>query len=82
MTIFEAVTEGDTRKSLAALRDRLARDIDKEKDPKVTVQLAKELRAVIGELDNLPQGKGVSAVDEVAKKRAERRKAAAAQGRT
>ena len=81
MTIFDVVTEGDTRKSLAALRDRLARDIDKEKDAKITVQLAKELRAVIGELDNLPQGKGVSAVDEVARKRAERRTRTSAQGK-
>ncbi len=98
MTIEQIVTEGDRRKSLAALRDRLATELDAlsnvheegcgcdcgppAQDGRVVVQLTKELRAVIAELDALPQGKGVSAVDDLAKKRAERRKRAASKGKT
>jgi hypothetical protein len=98
VTIEQIVTEGDRRKSLAALRDRLAGELDAlsnvheggcgcdcgppAQDGRVVVQLTKELRAVIAELDGLPAAKGVSAVDEVAERREARRKRAAAKGKT
>jgi hypothetical protein len=93
-SITEAVTSGDRRDSLEALRDLLAAELDEtgehqpdcvcecgtaaSRDGRVIVQLTKELRATIAELDALPAGKGVSAVDEVAKRRDARRRANAA----
>lgn len=82
MTVSDAVAEGDRRKSLAALRDRLAKDLDVETDGRTVVQLAKELRLVIAELDALPKAEGGSKVDEVARKREERRARASAQTRS
>lgn len=97
MSIEQIVTLGDRRKSLVALRDRLATELDAlsnvheegcgcdcgppPQDGRVVVQITKELRAVIAELDAMPNGKEVSPVDDLAKKREERRKRAAAKGK-
>jgi hypothetical protein len=92
--VTPAVTSGDRRAALEALRDLLAGELDATgehltdcvcecgtaaaRDGRVVVQLTKELRATIAELDALPVGKGVSSVDEVAERRAARRAANAA----
>jgi hypothetical protein len=62
------VVAGDRRKSLEAIRDKLAGELDEAYGRDAAV-LAKELRAVITELDSLPGGKEVSPVDELTARR-------------
>jgi hypothetical protein len=86
-TIAKAVPAGDRRASLEAIRDRLAEETDdtlwaKHKrecncqcgmgDGRLLVALAKELRAVIAELDTLPVGGERSTSDQLAARRAAR----------
>jgi len=61
------VAEGDRRQSLVAIRDRLAAELTTAEGSAVAT-LAKELRAVLAEIDNLP-AVGVSKVDQLAARR-------------
>jgi hypothetical protein len=70
------VAEGDRRKSLEAVRDRLAAELETAEGRDVA-SVAKELRETIRELDNLPLGEGVSGVDQLANRRASRRRRSA-----
>jgi hypothetical protein len=76
---LEQVTaSGDRRKSLEALRDYLAAELQAGPSTSVAVApIAKELRAVLEELDSLPTGREESKVDDLAAARAKRRASAA-----
>lgn len=76
-SLMSAVTSGDRRAALEAMRDRLARELDTAEGTMVAV-LSKELRVTIAELDALPGGKVVSPVDDLSARREARR--AEAQG--
>ena len=69
--LVDAVAGGDRRKSLEAIRDKLAAEL-RDTVGRDAAALAKELRAVISELDGLPGGKERSTVDELAARRAGR----------
>jgi hypothetical protein len=69
--LLPAVESGDRRASLEAIRDKLARELA-ETGGRDAAAIAKELRAVISELDGLPGGKERSTVDELAARRAGR----------
>lgn len=85
--IAEVVPAGDRRMSLEAIRDRLAAETEdtlwqrhKEEcvcvcgmgDGRLLVALVKELRAVIAEVEALPNAKEQSASDQLAARRADR----------
>lgn len=70
--LTEVVVRGDQRKSLEAIRDRLARLLEMAQ-PNQAAALAKQLTDVISKLDALPTGEEVSPVDDLAKRRATRR---------
>lgn len=54
-TVSEAVSSGDRRTALTALRDRLAADIDNtETLPRDRAAITKQLQSVLSELDELP----------------------------
>ncbi|MGW4426420.1 hypothetical protein [Streptosporangium sp. NPDC004631] len=74
--VSTVVSEGDRRASLEAIRDKLARELTGATGRDAAV-IAKELRAVLADLDALPGGKEVSKVDELAARRADRRADAA-----
>lgn len=69
------VASGDRRAALEAIRDRLAGELMVAEGREVA-SVAKELRETIRELDGLPLPEGVSGVDQLAKKRASRRRKA------
>lgn len=80
MPVSDEAESGDRRRALAALRARLAAELDvTDLDSRVVAQLSKELRAVVQELDSLPGGEEVQPVDEIAARRAARLAAAAGQ---
>lgn len=70
------VATGKRRDSLEALRDHLAEELENAPAGIAIGPIAKELRTVMSELDALPDGKE-STVDDLAKRRASRRAAAA-----
>ena len=70
MTIASAAATGDRRKTLEAMRDKLAKDMDKA-PPAVVAQIAGRLAAILTDLANLP-GKERSKSDDLAKRRADR----------
>lgn len=67
----EAVQEG-YRQGLEELRDVLAASI-LAVEPHSRAPLARQLTIVLEKLENLPGGEGVNPLDEVARKRRERR---------
>lgn len=76
--IWRVIHDGDMRASLAALRDRLAAQIDAAEgrcsecgaaDGRVLAVLTKELREVIRAIDELPAAEGASVIDELANAR-------------
>lgn len=73
----EVVAQGDRRRSLEALRDHLAAELEDSPATVAIAPMAKELRAVIEELDSLPLAKEASPVDDLAAKRQARRADAA-----
>jgi hypothetical protein len=75
--VVAAAASGDRRAALEAVRDKLALELQGSEGP-VVAALAKELRACMAELDALPGGKEVSALDDLSARRAARR--AEAQG--
>lgn len=70
MKIAAAAAKGDQRKTLEAMRDKLARDMD-EAPPAVVAQIAGRLAAILADLANLPV-KEMSKSDDLAKRRADR----------
>ena len=92
-TIAEVTPYGSRLEALTAIRDRLAGETDdtlwsrhKEEcscvcgmgDGRLLVALVKELRAVLLEIDEMPESRQESASDELAARRAARRAAASA----
>lgn len=76
----EVVREGDHRASLVALRDHLAeRLLSADKD---AAPIARQLTIVLRELALLPNPAVESKVDEIAKRRADRRTKAAGSERS
>lgn len=69
-----AAKTGDRRKTLEAMRDKLATDME-EAPPAVVAQIAGRLSAVMAELDALPAEER-SRSDELAERRKARRTAA------
>lgn len=74
-TLSEFAAAGDRRKSLEALRDLLARQL--ETADRDVPALARQLREVMADLDALPNPHEKSRVDELNKRRAQRRAKAA-----
>ncbi len=84
--------EADLRSALAAMRDRLAYELDHVQhergcececgptgaDPRAVALVVQRLAEVVTQLDSLPPAEGVSRVDELAGKRRARRSAARA----
>lgn len=70
-TISDAASSGDRKRTLEAMRDKLARDMD-EAPPAVVAQIAGRLAAILAELDDLGGAGEVSAFDELAKRRSHR----------
>ncbi|MFF0469342.1 hypothetical protein ACFYPX_18160 [Micromonospora zamorensis] len=66
------IRTGDRRKSLEAIRDKLAAELD-DAFGRDAATIAKELTSVIREIDTLPVGGAESILDQLAKKRAARR---------
>lgn len=75
-TVADAVSGGDRRESLEALRDHLAAGLE-EATGRDVASIARELRAVLAELDSLPVDREESHVDQLAEARANRRQNAA-----
>ena len=72
--LVAAVASGDRREALLALRDELARrlvDADRDAAP-----IARQLTIVLREIEQLPVPGEKSRVDDLAKRRAQRRTAA------
>jgi molecular chaperone GrpE (heat shock protein) len=67
----KVIRSGDRRRSLEAIRDRLATELQ-DAEGRDVAPIAKELRAVIDQLDRSPGGKEVSKRDELAARRARR----------
>lgn len=67
---------GDKRAALEAIRDRLANELLTARGQSAAA-VAKELRAVIDELDSLPDGREESTVDQLNARREARRAEAA-----
>lgn len=67
----KVIRSGDRRRSLEAIRDRLAAELQ-DAEGRDVAPISKELRAVIDQLDRIPGGKEVSKRDELAARRARR----------
>lgn len=78
-SVEQVARAGDRRRTLEALRDRLARDLD-EAPATVSAQLASQLRETLRELDALPIAEEASAVDEIAARRKARRATSSTDG--
>lgn len=74
--LFEVVATGDRVKSLERIRDNLASTLEVS-PPQYVAALSKQLAETMRELEQLNPPKRKSAVDELAAKRADRRKGAA-----
>ncbi len=75
LSVAEVAASGDTRKTLEALRDALARQLD-ACEPAVAAQISGQLRQVLKDLQALPAPKGGSKREDAKQKRAARRVAA------
>ena len=78
MELTGEVASGDRRRALVAIRDQLALTLA-EADAHQVASLARELRAVVAELDAMPGHREGSKSDELAQRRATRRAKAAGQ---
>lgn len=76
--LVTAVTSGDTRATLVALRDRLAEEIEQASGRDLPA-LSRQFTEVLRLLNELPSGTVKSAADEIAERR-EKRRAAANEG--
>jgi hypothetical protein len=79
VSVSEAVNV-DRRTALAALRDKLAVDID-EAGVQYVAPLVRQLQSVLAEIDRLPNDAEVSRVDELLANRTKRRSTAANKSR-
>jgi hypothetical protein len=70
-SIAATAATGDRTKTLEAVRDKLAADLDIA-PPTVTAQLASQLSKVLAELEELGAGGKVSQLDELDKQRKKR----------
>tara|TARA_R110000868_G_scaffold343404_2_gene604425 strand:- start:1141 stop:1419 length:279 start_codon:yes stop_codon:yes gene_type:complete len=77
MSAADAAKSGDRRKTLEAMRDKLAEDFDAA-PPAVVAQIAGRLSAILAELDALP-AETRSTLDELASRRSDRIAAATAE---
>jgi hypothetical protein len=75
--IAAAAQTGDQLAALTALRDRLARAIDESDSARDIPALSRQLVDVMARIESIAKPK-VSAVDQLAKKRANRQRRAAA----
>ncbi len=84
-SVSDAAATGDYRATLAALRDKLAEQLE-QCEPAVAAQIAGQLRQVLKDLAALPAPREGSKLDEVRARREARRgagaKAAPASGRS
>lgn len=78
--IASSLAGGDEAKALEALRDRLAREMDACKSPRVLAALSRQFVGVIAQLAELKPPAPSSKRDDLARKRAERLQRAAAGG--
>ena len=76
-TFAQVIAQGDRRAGLVALRDRLAREL--ETADRDVASLARQLQAVLREIDELPSLQQESTLDDLANRRASRRAKAANQ---
>lgn len=74
MGLVEAALSGDKRAALIALRDRLAQEIEATTSGRDLAALSRQFTEVVKLLDEMPNEKEVSPADEIAQRRAERRK--------
>ena len=72
MALHKAVSEGDYRASLEALRDELARAIDAGPPPRDLAALANQLTKVLAELSKMKPPAEGTVLDEVGRRRQER----------
>lgn len=73
MTIADVAAGDDRLKTLIALRDRLAGDLDEAFEPRDVAVLSLRLTDVLEQIDAMPQSREVCAADEIAARRAQRR---------
>jgi hypothetical protein len=71
--LVTAALSGDKRATLIALRDRLAEEIE-QAGARDLAPLSRQLTEVLKQLDEIPDGKEVTPADDIANRRAERRK--------
>lgn len=71
--LADVVASGDRRRSLEALRDHLAQELENAPAGLAIGPIANQLRVVLAELDTLPDATKESTVDDLAKRRATRR---------
>lgn len=62
----------DRAATLRALRDRVARELDKTDSARDVAALSRQMTEVLAQLEAIPTGKEISAADEVAARRASR----------
>ena len=72
MTLVSLNTS-DSFRTLEALRDRLAEQLDVTESTRDVCALGLRLQSVLEELDNMPQSGPVSKADEIAERRRQRR---------
>lgn len=77
MTLSEDMASGDLRKQLTALRDFLARQLESCRRADAIAPIARQLQAVVVQLDALPDKAEESPVDNLAERREQRRAKAA-----
>jgi len=77
MSAAAAAATGDRRKTLEAMRDKLAQDFDAA-PPAVVAQIAGRLSAILAEIEALPVERK-STIDELASRRTDRIAAAKAE---
>lgn len=65
MSVSDVVAGGDLRRSLEAVRDRLATELDTA-SPKDAAAIARQLTAVLEKLDKLPGAGEVTPLDRIA----------------
>lgn len=74
VAVSDALTSGNDIEALTALREHLAAALV-DADERAMAGISREYRAVLAELRRLGAGKEVSALDEIAARRARRRAA-------
>ena len=77
MTLPQIILGGDRRTSLEAIRDHVAAELAVAGE-RYVAGLAKELRAVIAEIDGMTSERTVSKIDQLAARRSANRKSTAA----